>query len=173
NGRERLSFKAHSYWITQIAFGPGQRVATSSGDGTVRVWDATTGNRLLDLVGDGEPVYSVAVSHDGTIATGGSDGVARLWDSSGRYLKTLRGHARQVNKVAFSLDGLLLATAGGQDGTVKLWEVATGRLLRTLSTPGTSDFPTFSPDGTRLAAAGGGIIQLWDTASGRALIALT
>jgi WD40 repeat protein len=73
----------------------------------------------------------------------------------------------QVNSVAFSPDGKMLAAAC-ENGTIELWEVATHRRRATLK--GHTDrvnSVAFSDDG-RLLAAGGcdhdgnGTIRLWD-----------
>lgn len=80
------------------------------------------------------------------------------------------GHAEPVTSVAFSPDGVFLASSSS-DRTVKLWHVATGRLLRTLAghTVGASSV-AFDPSGTILASADGdGIIRFWDTNTGRML----
>jgi WD40 repeat protein len=47
-------------------------------------------------------------------------------------LATLRGHLDEVETVAFSGDGKLLAS-GGKDGVVKLWDVHTRKELATLT----------------------------------------
>ena len=50
--------------------------------------------------------------------------MVRLWDTgTWEHKRTLTGHTDQVDSVAFSLDGKLLAT-GSDDGTVILWKVA-------------------------------------------------
>jgi WD40 repeat protein len=63
----------------------GQRLATAPGDGTVKVWDVTTGQQILSLSGPGSQVTCVAFSPDGRwLAAGGLDGrkgILRVWDA--------------------------------------------------------------------------------------------
>ena len=68
-----------------MAFSPdGHRLATASGDNTVRVWDADTGQPLGDpLTGHTDSVSSVAFSPDGhRLATASDDNTVRLWPAS-------------------------------------------------------------------------------------------
>src|SRR5690606_19398209 len=64
-----------------IAFSPdGQQIATSSVDGTARLWDASTGTAQLILKSHTGQVAFLAYSPDGTrLATQDTDGVVRLW----------------------------------------------------------------------------------------------
>lgn len=76
-----------------------------------------------------------------------------------------RGHSQQVNAVALSPDGLVLAS-GSEDKSVKLWEVATGHLLATLRGKlAEVTALAFSPDGRLLAASDySDTLHLWDLA---------
>jgi WD40 repeat protein/serine/threonine protein kinase len=105
-----------------VAYSPdGQRLAAGSWDQTVKVWDAQTGQKLLDLKGHRGFVWSVTFSPDGKrLASGSSDQMVKLWDAqTGQELMTLKGHGGTVLDVAFSPDGQRLVTAS-RDGTIKL-----------------------------------------------------
>ena len=47
-GKELLSLKGHTDAVTSVAFSPdGQRLASGSGDKTVKIWDSATGKELF------------------------------------------------------------------------------------------------------------------------------
>ena len=65
----------------------------------------------------------------GTLASGGDDKKVKLWEpTSGKLLRTLKGHERTVYSVAFDTEGRYLAT-GGYDASIKLWELQNGNLI--------------------------------------------
>ncbi|BAZ50901.1 serine/threonine protein kinase with WD-40 repeats [Nostoc sp. NIES-4103] len=77
--------------------------------------------------------------------------------------KTLKGHASDVNSVAFSPDGKTLAS-GSDDKTIKLWNPTTGKEINTLK--GHFEWIwtiAFSPDGKILASGSKDkTIKLWN-----------
>ncbi len=72
-------------------------------------------------------------------------------------------HDRDVSSLAFSSDGLWLAS-GGQDGKVIIWDSAARRKLVVFPAQDTAiSTLAFEPHGSRLAAAGGATqITVWD-----------
>jgi WD40 repeat protein len=68
--------------LSAIALSPdGQSLATAGLDGTVRIWDPETGERLLSLVGHAREVKALAFRPDGkALASGSLDGTVRIWE---------------------------------------------------------------------------------------------
>ena len=90
-------------------------MASASDDGTVRLWDTSTGTARQTLEGHSDPVSAVAFSPDGQlVASASDDGTVRLWDAStGTARQTLEDRSGEINTVAFSLDGSSLHTNCG------------------------------------------------------------
>jgi len=184
-GKQLLTLRGHSKWVSSVAFSPdGNRIVTGSDDATAKVWDAQSGKELLTLSGHAGPVYSVAFSPDGTrIVTGNDDKTAKVWNAqSGKELLTLEGHPDHVYSVAFSPDGTRIV--GSSYKTVKVWDAQSGQELLTLKGRGwmagyyytTEDFHSvaFSPDGRRIVTVGSydETAKVWDAKSGKDLLTL-
>lgn len=144
----------------------GKTLASSSDDGTIKIWDLATRSELRTLKEAG--ALSLAFSPNGEMLAEGNEKAVHLWDvSTGRELRTLVGGNGAVGSVAFSADGNVLAS-GNWSGTIKIWKVATGQELRTLAarSGGHTVSVAFSSDGKKLSGAIDRTIQLWDVATG-------
>src|SRR5205085_10190876 len=109
----------------------GPRLASGGFDGTVRVWEARSGKKVLTFSEHAGPVFSVSFSPDGgRLASAGLDTV-RVWDArSGKQALPLEKQPEAVAAVSFSPDGKRLAGAG-LDEAVKVWGADGGRAVRT------------------------------------------
>jgi eukaryotic-like serine/threonine-protein kinase len=173
---ELLTLKGHADGVRSVAFSPdGKHLASGSGENTIKIWDAASGQGSLTLKGHAGGVSSVAFSPDGKrLASGSFDNTIKIWDAaSGQESLTLKGHAAPVSSVAFSPDGTRLAT-GSSDKTIKIWDAASGQESLTLkghAAPVSS--VAFSPDGKRLASGSfDNTIKIWDAASGQESLTL-
>ena len=117
--------------VQSVAFSPdGQHIVSGSGDGTTRVWSATTGETLAGpFTGHTSSVRSVAFSPDGHhIVSGSSDGTIHVWNSmTGETIAgPFTGHTNSVNSVAFSPDGQRIVS-GSDDQTIRVSNVSMGK----------------------------------------------
>ena len=187
----------HAARVGVVAFAPtGNALASTADDGTVILWDRSTGVPLHRLGwarhNFGERAACLAFSPDGkTLATGHQDFMGiqpgwewprvTLWDvASGREIKGLWKLLRDgsVRSVAFSPDGKLLAAADDA-GAVRIWETASGKERYKIDpTKGISWGLAFAPDSKGVflfsragrdnrGQAGAGEVYFWDLTSGK------
>jgi eukaryotic-like serine/threonine-protein kinase len=177
------TYHGHSGSVWSVRWSPdGKRIASGSADGTVQVWDATTGGNVFIYRGQ-QPsarqvttfpgVQSAQWSSDGKrIASGSADGTVQVWDAAtGGNVLTYQGHSGVVETVAWSPDGKRIASANA-NGTVHVWNASTGKRLLTYSNQtALVNSVTWSPDGERIASGcRDRTAQIWDTVSGKTMI---
>ena len=112
----------------------GSHVVSGSGDDTVRIWNARTGEMVHELKGHTREVTSVCYSHDGShVVSGSDDKTVRIWNASTgapenifkagelppEYCEEGGGIVGKIyNNSSFALDAAAASVVGSPDGTL-------------------------------------------------------
>ncbi|KAJ1429414.1 notchless family protein putative [Ochromonadaceae sp. CCMP2298] len=108
--------RGHRKWVTSLAFEPLHvdvectRMASSSKDSTVKVWNLKTGLCETTISGHLDSVECVKWGGAGLLYTASRDRTIKVWaiDGSGpnmqKLVRTLSGHAHRINHLALNCD---------------------------------------------------------------------
>jgi eukaryotic-like serine/threonine-protein kinase len=178
-GGPAVTLVGHTDEIWCVEFGEGSgRVATSSKDGSVRVWDVKTGRAVSVQSGHRTPVRVLDLSADGrrmVVWEPETSALALCDADTGKAIQSLIGHRQSMNHGRFSPDGSRFLSVEQFPGKeMRLWDGRTGDALGVLS--GHKNQVTsfrFSPDGRRIVTASRDqSIRVWDAERGQPLAIL-
>jgi len=179
-GRPKRCLKGHAHYVQDVVVSSdGQFALSGSWDGTLRLWEISSGNTTRRFVGHSKDVLSVAFSADNRqIVSGSRDKTIKLWNTLGECKFTIQdeSHSEWVSCVRFSPSAQNpLIVSCGWDKLVKVWNLSNCKLRTNLiGHGGYLNTVTVSPDGS-LCASGGkdGVAMLWDLQEGKHLYSLT
>ena len=164
----------HGELVTGLALARdagSRRAAATDLDGTLRQWDASTGQAVGAFIRvPRNTLNAVAYGADTSrLITASSDGAIRIWNAeTGRAaMPPLRGHDKPANALAVSSDGKTIVSSD-RGGRLIVWDAAAGQPLHRIElAPNLVLSVAVSADGRRFAASGTqGLFALWDTATG-------
>jgi WD40 repeat protein len=142
---------------------------SASPNGTLRVWDATSGRRTRDIAIP-SPDGRADISPDGQLVAVAEGGRIGLYDvTTGTRVSQVGPTGIAVGGLQFTNDGRQLL-ASDYDGSLRVWDVAAGRYV--LTGQAVSRIAGVTYDATEeliVSAEIDGGIALWDAASGRQL----
>lgn len=155
-----------------FSFSPRKHaLALADEEGTIHIWDTTTGRESRTLQPKGNGIYSLTFSPDGGRLMIRTAKDLQMWDAiEGKILYTVSTANVIYGPLAFSADGKTLAIIKSWQ-TICFWDAATGKERgHTQENYDLAAWFALSPDGKWLATArqhGGGTFHVWDAATGK------
>lgn len=161
---------AHTDAVTSVRWLPGNRILSTSKDGSVKLWQLPDASGEKLGFAHAGVVSCQALSPDGTrLLTGCHDKQVRAWNlSTGQLERTWTGPTLGVLSVAYSPKGDLVA-AGSADRSIFIWEAASNKVIQKVTgLPEAVHALAFTPDGKLVVSGlGDGTLRLLEVTSGK------
>jgi WD40 repeat protein len=129
-----IVWTGHEGGITDLDFAPdGSFIATSSLDGTIRLWDPLTGEVMNIIRSHSDEIYAVKISPDCRIIVScGYNGEIMLHNPQGDLLLSIEDLVGWTTDIAVSPDSSLVA-GWSMNGNIKVWDTRTGEVKKTIA----------------------------------------
>ena len=123
-----IELSGHTDTVCTVGFNfDGTLTLTGSYDGTVRIWDSSTGELKQALSGPEDIEWAEFHSKGNAVVAGSKDGTIWMWMAhNGQCIQVFAGHDGGVSSGCFTKDGKAICS-GGEDGSVRIWAPKTGQ----------------------------------------------
>jgi WD40 repeat protein len=168
DGTKTGDLKGHTEKITEIRWSPdGSSLASSSLDGTIRVWkpDGTVESVTESGTGDAD---SFDWSKDGKkLICGYDSGHIAVWTVGGERLAEWHAHEDSVMSLTVSPDGKTIASAGW-DKILRLWTIEGEPIREICGSNGAFYFVRWSPDSKKVVTTASDLtVRTWIAETGQ------
>jgi len=122
-------FVGHSDVVSSLrASADGQKLLSTSWDGSIRLWNIGTGLAEQKFMGHRGAVHIAIFGSDAkTIFSAGADRSIRVWDiTTAKVVRIFDGHKAEVTSLLFSPDNKMLISHS-VDGATKFWDLNSGK----------------------------------------------
>ena len=160
--RVLITLSEHTDRVYGSIYSPdGSNIATASDDGTVKVWEAASGQLLHTMTYSGIYLWGATLTFNESgdelalVAAGDNyeSAIVHIWDTvSGELI------SQKELPIGFEIWGMALSpdwksvVAGGENGAAELWDVEAAEMIFSYSYhEDTVSGIAFNPDGSRLA----------------------
>ncbi len=159
------SIEGHTNIVTSLAFSADGNQIVSGTNHTVRSSDVRS-RSLLDVLQTSGATCVASSPAANLVAFDHERRVIKLRGLESQREVSLKGDQSDIENIAFSSDGRLLASASIGRSNTLIWDTETRRLVQTIVETGVESVD-FSPDDRSLLTAGWtGAVKLWDVQSG-------
>ncbi len=160
----------HRNWVFSAFYSPDQtKLASTSTDGDVRIWDLATGECVQMLHHEHWVIWAIFSPDGQQLIVCGTSATIYVWDiATGTLLNTLTGHLDWVWSIALSADGQTLFSTG-EDRTIRMWNLATGTCLSAIRAHKDRIWTiALTPNGRQLISGSEDrSIKIWDVPQGK------
>jgi WD40 repeat protein len=157
-GGESLGvLSGHEDTVLAVAWRSDAVLATASLDHEIALWEVKSRKQVQRLKGHSSGVTALSFLSEGQhVISGGRDNNLRVWDTaSGRMIRTLNNHTREIHQLAVRprVSGLPMVASGSNDRTVRLWQPTIGRMVRFTRLTSIPLAVAWLPDGSQIAVS--------------------
>lgn len=159
--------KGHAARITNVRLLSGDRVLSSSHDGTVKMWDARNGSCISTVAKLLSPILCTEFDDTtGILAAAGRDSAIHIYDIRyGKLIHKLNGHSKWVRSIRMVGDTVI---SGSDDWTARIWSISRGDCDAILSCHGGSVSCVGYSESDRgiITGCDDGFVRFWENFDG-------
>jgi WD40 repeat protein len=151
----------HESAVNALAVLPDSKLVSGSDDGSIRIWNTTTGKSIQTLATKAMRKVLCLIALPGDrLAAGLSDRIVRVWHYiTGALLFTLDGHRSWPYALALLPEGHLVSVSS--DRTLRVWDFNTGQSLKVINTESKIYSLVVRQDGTLATGSLDGAVEVW------------
>ncbi|MGD9145760.1 MAG: CHAT domain-containing protein, partial [Anaerolineae bacterium] len=170
---DALQIYNHDDFVHQATWNRDEtQVLTASDDGTVRVWDAWSGQERLRLPHDSGVMLARWNGDETEILTADWEGHIHIWDATSGEELLMLPHEAMIADARWNGDGSLVLTAS-EDFAARVWDARTGEELLVLPHEAEVGQAIWNGDESRILTTDlAGRARVWDVQNGEELLTL-